>query len=280
LEDIDEKKAWNKIEDRIAGEVENSASTSWSILPKTTFLKIAAIILLLLVAFNGFLLVLTNQDDDVEYITKKTRDQIATFFLSDSSKVVLNAYSTLTFPEAFTSDNDREVFLEGEAFFELSSHDSQPFFVSTNWGTVEGKSNVFDVSAYRHMQYVEVIVESGKVCFHKPEKKNPDPRVYLEQGESIVYTSKGKQTLERCCKQNNHLAWKKGFLHYSDTDIETVFKELESLYHVSFHYAEKAKTLSGKYHYSSLDSVLQNLKDDLKFTYQKNGTQIAIHWQD
>ena len=93
-----------------------------------------------------------------EIITKKTlKGQKLNLFLGDGTEITLNSESTIRFPKIF-GEEKREVFLEGEAFFDVQTDKERPFIITSDklQTTVLGTS--FNVRCY-----ISVAVLSGKV---------------------------------------------------------------------------------------------------------------------
>lgn len=82
--------------------------------------------------------------------------------LTDGSSVVLQPQSRLSFPGRF-SDNRREVYLTGEAFFEVAKHAEQPFYVYANELVTKVLGTSFTVRAFGSDRQVRVIVKTGRV---------------------------------------------------------------------------------------------------------------------
>jgi ferric-dicitrate binding protein FerR (iron transport regulator) len=81
--------------------------------------------------------------------------------LPDGSKVVLNANSKLEYPPGF-SNNTREVYLDGEAYFDIAHDPGKPFIVHTGSISTRVLGTAFNINAYRSQQFVEVTVTRVK----------------------------------------------------------------------------------------------------------------------
>ena len=82
--------------------------------------------------------------------------------LEDGSEILLNAGSTVAYPQQFTTAI-REVYLEGEAFFEIAPDAARPFIVKTKEMDVRVLGTSFNVRAHPDMDQAKVTVASGKV---------------------------------------------------------------------------------------------------------------------
>ena len=90
--------------------------------------------------------------------------------LPDGTVVWVNSESALRFPEKFTS-NRREVFLEGEAYFEVKKDANRPFYVHTEAGKVRVLGTAFNVCAYSNDRFWQTTLVEGSVMINQEEKE-------------------------------------------------------------------------------------------------------------
>ena len=83
--------------------------------------------------------------------------------LEDGTKVWLNAGSRMAFPTKFTGKK-REVFLEGEAYFEVAHNQNLPFMVNTGEIIIKVLGTRFNISAYKTDKLTETVLLEGKVA--------------------------------------------------------------------------------------------------------------------
>jgi ferric-dicitrate binding protein FerR (iron transport regulator) len=92
--------------------------------------------------------------------------------LSDNSKVYLNSGSTLKYPVKFLDNQIREVFLEGEAFFEVSEDEKNIFRVNSNGINVEVYGTKFNFKNYPEDYISDVVLVNGSVGISSSENKS------------------------------------------------------------------------------------------------------------
>ena len=97
--------------------------------------------------------------------------------LSDGTKVKLDAGSSIKFPDKF-EDDKREVFLNGEAYFKVTSDLQTPFIVHTNQAEITVLGTKFNVRAWDQTHKVAVVVVDGKVSL-RPEGVNNNKSVVI-----------------------------------------------------------------------------------------------------
>ena len=88
--------------------------------------------------------------------------------LPDGTTVWLNARTTLSYPTSFNS-NERTVFLQGEAYFEVSKNRHKPFIVQTQQYNIEVLGTKFDVEAYPDSKNFETTLMQGSVKVSSPQ---------------------------------------------------------------------------------------------------------------
>ncbi|WP_160717117.1 FecR family protein [Chitinophaga solisilvae] len=122
----------------------------------------AAAAALLLAAFAGSQWLLPARQQPVVTIAAKENVRKRFIKLSDGSSVLLNAGSRLQYPAVFEG-NSREVYLTGEAYFDIAGDTRQPFIVHTGKVTTTVLGTVFNIKALPQEEQVTVTVARGKV---------------------------------------------------------------------------------------------------------------------
>lgn len=100
--------------------------------------------------------------------------------LSDGTKVMLNANSTLEYPASFDDTEVREVRLKGEAHFEVTKNPHRPFVVKAGEMQTQVLGTIFDVKAYRK-DASKVTLMQGKV-----KVSNADTEVEMRPGQTAT----------------------------------------------------------------------------------------------
>ena len=115
--------------------------------------------------------------------------------LADSTKVWLNAGAKLHYPANFKG-KDREVFLEGEAFFDVKKDKHQPFYVKVNGMDLKVHGTKFNVKAYRDENKIETTLLEGsvEVIGLRTDQKD-DQNLFLKPGQKLVLYKKQKELL-------------------------------------------------------------------------------------
>jgi transmembrane sensor len=152
--------------------------------------------------------------------------------LSDGTIVTLDAGSQFRYPEKFNG-NTREVYLTGEAYFEVTSHPEKPFTVFANQAAIEVLGTKFNVRAWQPEQRVIVTVAEGKVLFY-PEQDKSQHSVTLNQGFSSSMRQAGLPTPPRRIDIQKSTGWMNNEVYFEDTPLVEILSQLERWYDVTF----------------------------------------------
>jgi hypothetical protein len=149
--------------------------------------------------------------------------------------------SLLKFPQKF-QQGKREVFLEGEAFFEVSHNPSSPFMVYANGVITKVLGTSFNVKAYQSDVNVTVSVKTGKVSVYKQsENSREELQVILTPNQQAVY-DKSRDEVSRMLVQEPKIILPRDELikmHFEDAPVTEIFMAIEKAYGVDILYDEE-----------------------------------------
>ncbi len=148
--------------------------------------------------------------------------------LSDGSKVWLNADSKMQYPQSF-SGNTREVYLDGEAFFNVAKNPQKPFIIHLANGTVKVVGTSFNVRAYNNERVVETAVATGKVAFipkYKTDNKKQDT-VFITPNNKVRYLVMAEKISVVPTLISQDMGWTEGKLIFNSMRLEDIATELE-----------------------------------------------------
>lgn len=201
--------------------------------------------------------------------------------LEDGTKVWLNAGSRMAFPSRFNKKK-REVFLEGEAYFEVAHNKSQPFWVNTNDISIRVLGTKFNISAYRSDYLTEAVLIEGKVSVSERSTLGfLNEETILSPHQKASY-NKEKQTISVRNEPDVEfvIAWTEGWFKFSKQSLNEVLNKLQRYYNVQFVYDNEFSTsdlISGKLDLKdSIDQVMNALSDVANLHYRYCGTKVKI----
>lgn len=155
--------------------------------------------------------------------------------LEDGSQVTLQSKSKLNYPEHFNADK-REVYLTGEAFFEVEKNPQKPFFVYSGKVTTKVLGTSFYVKNLDGIKKIEVEVVSGRVSVYEKEENKS------KQGNGVVLLPNHKATffaesnlfvtniVANPIIQTTKIQDTKVFFEFDDTPMSEVLKKLREAY--------------------------------------------------
>ncbi len=146
--------------------------------------------------------------------------------LDDGTKVWVNAETKLKYPVSFAGEQ-REVILEGEAFFEVVK-DKKPFIVKTSFGDVRVLGTAFGINAYVDQPEGYTTLVRGKVSV----TAGAGEPLVIQPGEQVVSSKDGK-TRKQEVNVDEFVGWKDGIYVFRDKKLFDIMNTLERWYNIS-----------------------------------------------
>ncbi|QRR02057.1 FecR family protein [Dyadobacter sandarakinus] len=199
--------------------------------------------------------------------------------LPDSSRVWLNAGSSLMYPRNFSSQTREVVLKEGQAFFDIVHVSARPFVVHAKTLNITVLGTSFDVKAYRNDPDIKVTVKTGKVGVTLRDEPGR-PAVMLLPAEQAVVPEKSAEVRVSEVSKPAIAPWKDNRLVFEDELLSEVFHALERKYNQ--HIVIENTMLPAERITLTLDNqpvadVLKVLSFSKKFNYsQLNDSTIVI----
>lgn len=202
-------------------------------------------------------LIYTHQTEPAEFLFNELIIPVGGEYrlcLSDGTVIYLNAESKLRYPVNF-GKGEREVELEGEAYFEVAPDKERPFQVRTSDLDVRVLGTGFNVSAYRNGYRSEVTLAHGAVIVEKAGKE-----LALKPDEQFVADKQSGKMFVQTVDAWKICGWKSGILYFEGMPLEELAVKLSRWYGVQFFFtSEKLKQLKftgALKKYDSIDYVL------------------------
>lgn len=236
-----------------------------------------------------------------------------TIELPDSSVVILNSGSTLSYPDKFETTS-RTVMLVGEAFFEVKKNSKRPFYVKTKDVTIRVLGTKFNVKSYPDENTSETTLVSGSVEIlqnsmqNDQGKKSSAAPIFLKPNQKAIFTRKTgitelkdlnkEQTKEKVKAETDipnqlvakiavqdqeetdiDIAWKNNKLILNNDRFGDIIKILERWYNVDITLLNPTLAdvrFSAKFDRESIADVLNALKIIEPFHYEINKNIVTI----
>jgi ferric-dicitrate binding protein FerR (iron transport regulator) len=200
--------------------------------------------------------------------------------LPDGSRIWLNADSRLRYPEEFKG-GAREVFLNGEAFFDVARSKDHPFIIHLATGTIRVLGTSFNVRAYDNENVVETSVATGRIAFipkYRGTHKNQDT-VYLAPDHKASFTFTRDELSTSATSSVEDKAWTEGKLIFRGLTMEQIGVELERNFGKKVVFVDngpKEFVFTGSFENNSLDEIMYYLTRTKNFSYKITNTELLI----
>lgn len=197
-----------------------------------------------------------------------------TVSLADGTTVTLAPHSTLRAPARFP-ERSRDVYLDGEAFFQVTHDAARPYIVHTRDSQVEVLGTSFNVAAYADAPIIEVVVESGRVQLSADATSSN--RV-LRPGELGRLDAAGVISVE-AVNVEQYTSWRRG-LTFTALRFEDAVPRLERWFGVQIEIADRTladQRLTVVFGQQELADVLDALATGLNARYERTANGIVFH---
>lgn len=237
-----------------------------------TFGTAAAVLLLCLSVWTAYVYM---QPVSIQTVT--TLAETRSINLPDGSLVTLNHYSSLSYPERFKSGN-REVELNGEAYFEVNKDKKHPFIVKTEIIDVQVLGTQFNVDAYLNNPDVRTTLLTGSVAV---SNKNKSSRIILKPNEVAIYNKeKKKLTRQTLDNAKDEISWRHGEFIFDNWQLQDIARELSNSFGTTIHIADTALQnyrITARFRNGEdLETILSVLHNAGYFDYSQNNKQVII----
>lgn len=214
----------------------------------------AAILLLVVSGFTLYFNGIAAFEDHAQSLLSETSatDQLSVVTLSDGSVITLNKQATLKYPATFDAKT-REVYLSGEAFFQVAKDSSKPFVIHANGVTTTVLGTSFNVKA--SADSVTVSVATGKVRVSDGRQTQ-----LVMPYERVLYSD---ATFTKSSSDLSELNWNSRVLEFNDITLGQAAELISQFYEIQVTFQhEKLKNcvITGKFKNQRLETVLQAIE--------------------
>ena len=269
---------WEKISDsadrKVLVDMAAVGSGQKQMRPFQRWYRVAAVFLL---AAAAVLYTFVTRPDTIVVQTAFGESRV--LFLPDSSKVTLNANSVLQYHRDF-KENDREVWLDGEAFFAVvHKKDHQNFRVHTDELEVEVLGTRFNVNSRRGKS--KVALEEGKVKLDIA-REGKKIEVIMKPGELVEVSKEAQQFEKKIVEVSNYSSWRSNKLVFVSTSLIEIAQLLEDNYGFTVEFRDenlKGERFTGSASVDNLDELIDKLNKVFGLNVQRQGNSLIFQYK-
>lgn len=213
-------------------------------------------------------------------VTKSTgKGQKLTLHLPDGSRAILNSASSIKYPTNFTG-TQREVYAEGEVFFEVVRNEKKPFVVHAGRLVSQVLGTSFNVRNRPEENVNTIALVTGKVQVSIPEETDQKKCYILTPGEAMELDPAKGIFQKMNFDIERETGWKDNIIYFTDANYHEVFETLENWYGVEINVVQTRRKptwkLTAKFENENLENILNALTLSQGITYELNEKNVKI----
>ena len=152
--------------------------------------------------------------------------------LSDGTNVYLNSGTSIKFPVSFKKGSDREVFLSGEAYFNVQTNNASRFVVKSNLSSAIVFGTKFNFKDYPEDSFSEIILTEGSLGVKKLDNTKEDKLLIIKPGERAKVSFETNEIIRSRVNTNIYTSWIEGRVVFRNENLENMIRKLERIYNV------------------------------------------------
>ena len=224
---------------------------------RTAWLSAAAMLLVLFSFAAWFIVKQRTVKENLQYVTEgAAAGTTRIIYLNDGSKVTLNAGSVLRYPKTFASVK-REVYLNGEAYFEIAHYPEKSFIVHSGKVITSVLGTSFNVASYEKISSLSVTVVSGKVAV---KNITNNQLVMLKPKQRVILSKVNQEFMVDTLKDaDDIISWRKGELIFDNVTLEEIAYRIGFKYNVHIEITNKEKgqkKITGTFNQQSFPEIM------------------------
>ena len=198
--------------------------------------------------------------------------------LSDGTVVELNAGTTLKYPVNFSENQPRQVYLEGEGYFDVTHNPNHKFIVNSNGFNTEVLGTEFNVTAYPEDTTTETVLVEGSVAVYN--ELNKDEKTVLVPNELASLNNISKTVTKTTVNTDYYTSWRQGELIFRSMAFVDIVKQLERRFDVKItgvgEQLAKEKFTARFSKEKTIDQIVSYFSESYGFTYTIDKNKINI----
>lgn len=229
----------------------------------------------MLVAMSGWLYNIVSDNEPTFIVASNNSSIVQKVTLPDGTVINLNTCSRLTYPERF-SGKSREVFLDGEAYFDVAHDKRHPFIVRAGELKIRVLGTKFNVNASTLVPQITATLIEGSI-----EAATGKKNILMKPNQQLKYdTSSGRVSLTELTNASREIRWTQNIWVLSDTPLLDICQRLEQQFNIKIIIMNDeliGKSFTGEFYTNeSLESILKTMQISTPFNYEYKGRNIIL----
>jgi len=240
--------------------------------PKFSFWKIAASFLLLAAfSFLAYTYLSNDVKSDEFAVVYSSEADLKQINLEDGTKIWLKPHSKIEVSDAF-NEEDRNIKLSGNAFFDVAREESKPFTIESNEITVRVLGTSFSIEEKN--KDITVTVRTGKV-----KVSNEFRETTLLPKQAVTHKNKSDKFVFSNIKDENKWAWTDKVLTFEESNLKDVVSKIEETYGVSIEYNHSYDQVpfTGKFDNKKIAEIMNILKSSLNIDFKVSNATTPLY---
>lgn len=226
----------------------------------------------LLIAVSSLFFIYNDSNENYTYVAQ---DGLCNFILPDGTDVTLNHDSRLSFSDSFDK-KERKVYLEGEAYFDVTKNKEKKFVVEMGSTKIEVLGTKFNVSARTEDEKNIATLIEGSILF-----KNDKQQIKMCPNQQLVFNkSNGEINSQKVMYPDEYTAWKDRIHRYYSISLSDLATQLEQVYGKEILIKGQLQDIkvSGSFSYDeNIEQVLNVMQESVKFSWKEKNNKIIIN---
>lgn len=297
---------WQIVESAISDQKGETKQPKKNTLSLIWWKRIAAAVILFLFSIAGYFAGHINNSTQPSFLAGKSQyhqivvpdGEKSRLELSDGSILWINAGSVVKFPISFSSES-RDIWLDGEAYFEVAKDRQRPFLVHTNDVDVRVYGTKFNLKAYNKEDIFEATLIEGRVSLETRDIfNNTKEKVFLEPNQKAIYLKRKpkeisneiskvvsepvlpkKFMISKPVSVESAISWREGRLEFFEETLENIAIKLERRYGVVIQMEDKEIRkirYSGVLKKVSIEQALKAIQMTTDISYEIHDNNVII----
>lgn len=198
--------------------------------------------------------------------------------LSDGTQVHLNSGSSLRYPTSFIEEMKREVYLQGEAYFDVTSDKNHPFIVNTGEVHTKVLGTSFNVSYYPEDIHISMVLVEGAIVLESTQ--NESIITSIRPGEKATWDKTRKNVSVSDVDTKLYTEWRYGNMRFKSAPFRNIKLMLERNFNVKinnqYSILDDQVYTASFFSDESIEDILGFFKEDTDFDFIRKDDLIII----